>query len=102
MCIFNNKRLVRENDFLHATIARLNREIEDLQESKQNLETELIARKNITERDNRNIDRLLKRIKSQQAIIDKQNEQLGYEPKSKKKKKDVERNTDLHDPYIEE
>jgi len=70
MCLFN-KSLRRENTFLHATIERLNRLVDELQK-------ELTIKKNIAERDANLIEKLRKRIKTQQQIIEKQNEQLGF------------------------
>lgn len=103
MLIFKTRKQLKEE--IHQLKHKLGEEqakhdklLADLGKAKQ----EVTALRNVIRRQDELLAKNKKRIKSQQAIIDKQNAQLGYEPKSKKNKKDVERDTDLHDPYIEE
>lgn len=111
---------------IYKTRKRLKEEIRELKEKADNLQAKLLKTRNekdetslslyTAQRENERLtqevtvlknvirrqDELLannkKRIKEMQAIINKQNEQLGFEPKTKARKVEDKE----HDPYIEE
>ena len=66
----------------------------DLDKAKQ----EITAKRNIIRQQDERIERLKKQIKTQQAIIDKQNAKLGFDTKKKTRKVEDKDN----DPYVEE
>ena len=66
----------------------------DLDKAKQ----EITAKRNIIRQQDERIEKLTKRIKTQQAIIEKQNAKLGFDTKKKTRKVEDKE----HDPYIEE
>jgi chromosome segregation ATPase len=99
MLIFKSRKKLQEE--IHQLKHELGEEqgkydklLTDLDKAKQ----EITAKRNIIRQQDERIERLKKQIKTQQAIIDKQNAKLGFDTKKKTRK--VEDKD--HDPYIEE
>jgi len=100
MCVFKKRK-------------RLEEEIKSLKKKLQDAETENTAKKNIIRQQDERIEKLKKRVKTQQDIIEKQNAKLGVETKKKKKSGEAvvtplpnirkyTKDEDLHDPFPEE
>lgn len=100
MCIFKKRK-------------RLEEEIKALKKKLQDTETENTAKRNIIRQQDERIEKLKKRVKTQQDIIEKQNAKLGVEPKKKKKSGEAvatplpnvrkyTKDEDLHVPFPEE
>lgn len=99
MLIFKSRKKLQEE--IHQLKHELGEEqgkydklLADIEKSKQ----EITAKRNIIRQQDERIEKLTKRIKTQQAIIEKQNAKLGVEPK-KKTRKVEDKDTD---PFIEE
>lgn len=99
MLIFKTRKKLKEE------IYQLKHDLGDAQEKNEKLladldkaKQEITAKRNIIRQQDERIEKLTKRIKTQQAIIEKQNAKLGVEPKKKTRKVEDKDN----DPYIEE
>lgn len=94
MCLFKSRQKINvlEEALRKATESR-DKALKELENAKQ----EATALRNVIDRQDELLTKNKKRIKTQQEIINKQNEQLGIKPKRVRKVEDKE-----HDPYIKE
>lgn len=95
MCLFKSRQKINalEEAFRKATESR-DKALKELENARQ----EVTALHNVIDRQDELLAKNKKRIKTQQEIINKQNAQLGIEPKRKPRK--IEDKD--HNPYIKE
>ena len=97
MCLFKLKKLQKTIDLLEFNLGVADAKHEETLKKVDSLSQEVTAKRNIIRQQDERIEKLTKRIKTQQAIIEKQNAKLGVEPKKKTRKVEDKE----HDPYIE-
>ena len=107
MCLFKFNRLQKQIELLEYKVATLTGERDKALESADSLKQEVVAKRNIIRQQDERIEKLKKRVETQQAIIEKQNAKLGV--KKTAAKKAAERNEDIRkefnydkesDPYV--
>ena len=84
MCLLKFNRLHKQFELLEYKVATLTGERDEAMKKVDSLSQEVTAKRNIIHLQDERIEKLKKRVATQQAIIEKQNLKLGIKKQEKK------------------